>query len=121
MPVPGMEAVPYNPFGPRLTVNGAPPILALKPVFDRFSLSPGSILKDCRNRQVISSPSVAFDHWPINITVAFFSNDNFLPASADHFGRSVAFHSFCKPNERNQIGQWFHLELAESCRVFLFS
>jgi len=46
MPVPGIEAVPIKPRGPTFSVNGAPPMLALRPLLERFNLSPGMIVKD---------------------------------------------------------------------------
>jgi hypothetical protein len=30
-------------------VSGAPPMLQLRPLFDRLSLTPGMTLKECRN------------------------------------------------------------------------
>jgi len=46
MPVPGSEAVPYTPRGPKFSVNGAPPMLALNPRLDKFSLTPGITLNE---------------------------------------------------------------------------
>jgi len=62
MPVPGIEAVPYTPRGPTLTVNGEPPKLALRPVFDKLSLTPGMSLNDLRKRQLIFSGGVQEGH-----------------------------------------------------------
>src|SRR5207247_959024 len=66
MPVPGMDAVACVPRGPTLT---APPTLRLSPLFDRFSLTPGIILNECRKRQLIhvlglSSSARASGLWP---------------------------------------------------------
>jgi hypothetical protein len=52
-PVPGSEAVPYTPRGPTFTVRGDPPMLQLRPLLDRLSLTPGIILNDLRKRQPI--------------------------------------------------------------------
>jgi hypothetical protein len=57
MPVPGNEAVPYTPRGPTFIVNGAPPMLQLRPVFDRLSFTPGMTLKECRNLHPIARSS----------------------------------------------------------------
>jgi hypothetical protein len=59
--VPGIDAVPINPRWLTLNVNGAPPMLALSPLLDRFNLRPGTTVNDLRNRQ------------PIGITSLFYS------------------------------------------------
>jgi hypothetical protein len=37
-------------------VSGAPPMLQLRPLFDRLSLTPGMTLKECRNLHPIYDP-----------------------------------------------------------------
>ncbi len=53
MPDPGRERVSVTPFGPMFMVNGAPPMLALRPRLERFSRRPGITVNDCRKRQPI--------------------------------------------------------------------
>ncbi|SRR6266536_3644277 len=64
MPVPGIDAVPINPRGPAFRVNGAPPMLALKPLRERFNRTPGMTLKDLRKRQPMTALPVKAVWYP---------------------------------------------------------
>jgi hypothetical protein len=59
MPVPGSDAVPTKPRGPKFNVTGAPPMLALNPLRERLSRTPGITLNDFLKRQDISVQRLA--------------------------------------------------------------